>query len=416
MQYFKSLSRPDEFKSLLKIGYTESFKPKPTVKENISNHEWCYELLNKTSRSFAFVINELEPKLRDAICIFYLVLRGLDTVEDDTTVALETKLPVLVSFAEGLYQPGFKVFGYGMNNDEKNLVQNFDRVVDVFLNLDQGFCPIIHEITKRMSMGMTEFLKKPVISLQDWDLYCHYVAGLVGIGLSKIFSASGLESEWFSTADNESNQMGLFLQKTNIIRDYLEDINENRIFWPRDIWSRYSLHLESFKDPKFAVSALHCLNHLITNAIAHAVVCLDYMSRLKNDKVIGFCAIPQVMAIATLNACYNNHNVFTGVVKIRKGERALIVDAIQTKGITATYELFFKYANEMAAKVPISDPNSKEALQHLNAIQTLCVNKLGYRPSGFSDFVSYDWVAIASLAASSAFLIARHGSNFFSKV
>lgn len=30
--------------------------------------------------------------------------------------------------------------------------------------------------------------------------------------------------------------MGLALQKTNIIRDYLEDINQNRIFWPRDVW------------------------------------------------------------------------------------------------------------------------------------------------------------------------------------
>lgn len=30
--------------------------------------------------------------------------------------------------------------------------------------------------------------------------------------------------------------MGLFLQKTNIIRDYLEDILETRQFWPKDIW------------------------------------------------------------------------------------------------------------------------------------------------------------------------------------
>jgi hypothetical protein len=39
-----------------------------------------------------------------------------------------------------------------------------------------------------------------------------------------------------------SNSMGLFLQKTNIIRDYLEDISEQppRIFWPREIWSKYA--------------------------------------------------------------------------------------------------------------------------------------------------------------------------------
>lgn len=36
-------------------------------------------------------------------------------------------------------------------------------------------------------------------------------------------------------------------QKTNIIRDYLEDINEipkSRMFWPREIWSKYVNKLE----------------------------------------------------------------------------------------------------------------------------------------------------------------------------
>ncbi|EGG20766.1 farnesyl-diphosphate farnesyltransferase [Cavenderia fasciculata] len=416
MQYVKSLSRPEEFISLLKIGYTESFKPKAQLKENLDNKEWCYELLNKTSRSFAFVISELEPQLRDAICIFYLVLRGLDTVEDDTTVPLDVKLPVMHKFAEGLYQPGFKASGYGTNNDERHLVENFDKVVDVFLSLNEGFCPIIQDITKRMAYGMSEFLQKEVVTMPEWDLYCHYVAGLVGIGLSKIFHASGLEGEWFATADKESNEMGLLLQKTNIIRDYLEDINENRIFWPREIWSKYTVKLDNFKNPQYASSALHCLNDLITNALSHTIVCLDYMGRLKNPKVIGFCAIPQVMAIATLNACYNNHGVFTGVVKIRKGERALIVDAIQSKGIQGTFELFFKYAHEMSTKVPASDPNAKKTLEYLNEIQSICVQKLGYKPSGFNDFGGYDIMASLSIAASSAFLIARHGPNFFSKL
>lgn len=30
--------------------------------------------------------------------------------------------------------------------------------------------------------------------------------------------------------------MGAFLQKTNIIRDFLEDLVEGRAFWPREVW------------------------------------------------------------------------------------------------------------------------------------------------------------------------------------
>jgi hypothetical protein len=52
------------------------------------------------------------------------------------------------------------------------------------------------------------------------------VAGLVGLGLSGLFAGSGLESKSLLSkkGDDLSNQMGLLLQKTNIIRDYLEDL------------------------------------------------------------------------------------------------------------------------------------------------------------------------------------------------
>jgi len=62
--------------------------------------------------------------------------------------------------------------------------------------------------------------------------YCHYVAGLVGIGLSRLFSVSKLEDAAVGSNTKLSNSMGLFLQKTNIIRDYLEDVQLGRHFWP----------------------------------------------------------------------------------------------------------------------------------------------------------------------------------------
>lgn len=128
------------------------------------------------------------------------------------------------------------------------------------------------------------------------------------------------------------------MQKTNIIRDYLEDINEipkPRMFWPRDIWGKYAsklevnsiattgffimkldslnglsgLHirffsltaikfwlLQDFKEEENSMAAVECLNELITNALSHALDCLTYMAALKDPAVFRFCAIPQVGA------------------------------------------------------------------------------------------------------------------------
>ena len=54
-------------------------------------------------RSFAIVIQSLPVELRDAVCVFYLVLRALDTVEDDMAIAVDVKLPILRSFHEHIY-------------------------------------------------------------------------------------------------------------------------------------------------------------------------------------------------------------------------------------------------------------------------------------------------------------------------
>ena len=57
----------------------------------------------------------------------------------------------------------------------------------------------------------------------------------MGIGLSKLFSASGLEDVKVGKDTTRANSMGLFLQKTNIIRDYHEDLLEGRTWWPKEV-------------------------------------------------------------------------------------------------------------------------------------------------------------------------------------
>ena len=51
-------------------------------------------------------------------------------------------------------------------------------------------------------------------------------------------------------ANFSAYSMGLFLQKTNIIRDYREDLDDKRRFWPKEVWSKYADDLSDFADPK----------------------------------------------------------------------------------------------------------------------------------------------------------------------
>ncbi len=96
-----------------------------------------------------------------------------------------------------------------------------------------------------METGMADYTHKAATTgsiyletVSEYDLYCHYVAGLVGEGLSRLFAASGKEAAYVGSQLELSNSMGLLLQKTNIIRDFREDVDDKRFFWPREIWGR----------------------------------------------------------------------------------------------------------------------------------------------------------------------------------
>ncbi|GIL72940.1 hypothetical protein Vretimale_4591 [Volvox reticuliferus] len=341
------LSHPDELIPLLRMARDARKASRLPADPDLA---FCYGILNDVSRSFAIVIQQLPNPLRDAICVFYLVLRGLDTVEDDMALDVSFKVDQLRSFHEKIYNKGFTMScGY---NHYKRLMAKFNIVVDVFLKLEDVYQKVIADITRRMGCGMSEFIEKEVLTVQDYDLYCHYVAGLVGIGLSQLFAACGLESPSVREEEGLANHMGLFLQKTNIIRDYLEDIMEEpapRMFWPREIWGQYGTSLECFKDPANRKQAVQCLNHMITDALRHLPSCLQYMRQLRNLLVFRFCAIPQIMAIGTLALCYNNGKVFEGVVKMRRGQTAKVFQTCNDMG--DVYRWFIYFLEIMEAKV-----------------------------------------------------------------
>nr|XP_032619408.1 squalene synthase-like isoform X2 [Chelonoidis abingdonii] len=290
----KWLGRPREIYNLLrfKMGGGAAVMP-PLDQDALSDGlRTCYRYLNQTSRSFAAVIQALDGELRHAVCIFYLVLRALDTVEDDMTISLETKVPMLHDFHSYLYQPDWRYME--SKEKDKQVLEDFPTISLEFRNLAKVYRDVIADICHKMGVGMAEFLEKKVDTQHEWDKYCHYVAGLVGIGLSRLFSASELEDLIVGQDTELANSMGLFLQKTNIIRDYLEDQLEGREFWPREVWSRYAKKLSDLAKPENIDVAVQCMNELITNALHHIPDVLTYLSRLKNQSVFNFCAIPQI--------------------------------------------------------------------------------------------------------------------------
>ncbi|UBM63016.1 squalene synthase [Candidatus Sulfidibacterium hydrothermale] len=352
---YKSALHPREVRALLKLTlkgqqFTIPKEPLAQLVSKLDDQAFCCAALTKVSRSFAAVIQQLPEDLKNAVCVFYLVLRALDTIEDDMQFPQEEKLKLLRSFHIHTQDENFTLQNVGDHEDYRILLEHYDKVVRFFKSLDDHYREVIVEITKKMGNGMADFAEKKVVTVKDYDLYCHYVAGLVGVGLSDLFSASGLESPDLKERHDLSNSMGLFLQKTNIIRDYHEDLFSDRTFWPEEIWGKYADDLSYFTKNPHDPKSLACLNEMVMNALTHLPDVVDYLRLLKNKSVFRFAAIPQVMAIATLAVVFNNPKTFTGVVKVRKGLAARLI--LYDLSLEETLKYFKKYSRVFLRKTP----------------------------------------------------------------
>jgi farnesyl-diphosphate farnesyltransferase len=386
---FAQLSHVDEVFAAISFLYISPLKSNldtPFIRETFDADDlaFCDDILVKVSRSFAAVIRQLPSTLLVDILVFYLALRALDTIEDDmhSFPSQEVKIKHLMSFHKtALADPNWTMDGVG-EGDEMTLLQNFDKAHRVYAKLNPQSRRVIADISQRMATGMAEFVGKDLgqgtTDVNQYNRYCHFVAGLVGEGLSRLFAASGLEKPSFASELFLSDQMGLFLQKTNIIRDYLEDYVDHRAFWPQTIWKKYAKtgelgYFTKQEDPEVRTKSLECLNDLVTDALELVPDCLAYLSKLQCAEIFRFCAIPQVMAIATLDKCYSNPDVFTGVVKIRKGMSCKLIS--RTNTLDEVHDTFYQFAQIIMKKANanrakgVIDPSYSRTLK---ACETIC--------------------------------------------
>ncbi|KAM5165058.1 squalene synthase-like [Mantella aurantiaca] len=327
----------------------------------------CYKHLNETGRTYGAIIQALEGEVRHACCIFYLLMRSADTVEDDITLSLETKIPILENFHTFLYQPDWKFTG--SKHRDRQVLEDFPTISREFRNLAVVYQEAIVNAIHELALGMVEYLQKQVESVQDLDLYCHKISTSLVHGLSVIFSVTGLVDPIVGEDRRFFESLGLYIQKTNIIRDYVRDQLDGREFWPKEVWSKSVKTLSDFTKPENTVPAVQCLNELITNALQHIPDVLVYLSRLRNQSVFNFWAGPSVLAIATLATCYNNYQVFKGVVKIQKGQAVTLM--MNVTDIQAVRVVTCQYVEEIYQKIPPTDPSSEQTRNILATIRNI---------------------------------------------
>ena len=102
-------------------------------------------------------------------------------------IPVSTKVPLLRAFYERAGDESFTMDDCGGPGNYGRLMRGYPAVARTFNGLQPGYRAVIADITKRMGNGMADFIERQdVRTVEDYDLYCHYVAGLVGVGLTDV--------------------------------------------------------------------------------------------------------------------------------------------------------------------------------------------------------------------------------------
>jgi phytoene/squalene synthetase len=200
--------------------------------------------LTNVSRSFSFCIEELKFPLKQWVACAYLLCRMVDSIEDSQWENKKSQLQAFSQFNSFLMQlPSADDYNRwyftlpDMSPEEKKLLQDGFFILEDLIQVDIYVRREILECVQMMVRGMIYFTSKQVgnnqikmTSFQETTLYCYFVAGTVGIMLTKL---NAMVCQGFLVDDlilQQSIQFGLFLQKINILKDQLNDEAQGRFF------------------------------------------------------------------------------------------------------------------------------------------------------------------------------------------
>ena len=230
-----------------------------TFKLTSTQKKYLEQQLDRVSRSFAILIPYIEVPLRHYLATAYLLCRVVDNIEDCTQTHA-WKQERFAEFLDLLREPqraAAQLSSWdrwmwpGLSEDERQLmgVRHGLTLWQVYAMIPAGAQGVVRRWTGEMAKGMSQlgdpdvqpfFVKRQKIDVlrseADYNTYCYYVAGTVGQLASELVEQQyALPPHVTSALQKHADSCGRSLQKTNIIKDFVEDLNRGVCYLP-DTW------------------------------------------------------------------------------------------------------------------------------------------------------------------------------------
>lgn len=279
----------------------------------------CYRLLPSVSRTFALNIRILPGELRPAVTVAYLLFRIADTIEDAPGLDPDERTELFDAFLDRLdghtpfrlpERPRVLVTDT-MSPHETRLLDAGESVFRSFESLAPAVREILGSHVAETARGMDRINREkttgPLVRLQTWsDLeeYCYYVAGTIGIMLTRLFAE---HSRHIDPASRKrlttlATSFGRGLQLTNIVKGIGPDRRQGRVYLPAEALAGHGVSPEKLLAPESRRGVQSVVNEVVPRALQDLEDALRYTLLLprREPRLRLFCLWPLFTAVHTL--------------------------------------------------------------------------------------------------------------------
>ncbi|MEM9064946.1 MAG: phytoene/squalene synthase family protein [Planctomycetota bacterium] len=199
--------------------------------ELAASYAACAETTRRTGRNFYYGLRLTPEPRRAALYAIYAWMRAADDAADERA-PIETRRAKLVAFRERTE----RVLEGGTTGGNGELWPAFQDTAHRY-NLDHG-------LFWSMLGGLEDDLQRPerepaFADEEALDAYCYQVGSTVGLVCVSIWgTVPGADADAVRVS---AIRLGTAYQRTNILRDIVEDLADGRVYLPADAFERYGV-------------------------------------------------------------------------------------------------------------------------------------------------------------------------------
>jgi farnesyl-diphosphate farnesyltransferase len=325
------------------------------------------------SRSFSLVAPEVEPPLDGYLAVAYLICRVVDNIED-TLQPFEWRQARFAEFHALLDDPqaaapllnAWDLFEWpGLTDTENELMTSKDGLMlwKIYAQISERFQSPIRYWASVMAFGM-ERSSNPYtsdyffnhgdfrlpIQESDFDLYCFYVAGTVGRMITELAVLSyGVDDDKAQILTRGSDACGRALQKTNIVKDFANDLHRGACFLPGE-W----LQEVDFAPLKLNGAPTSWKAKVLLNVVQELEASVGYVEALP-EQALGYRRAGLLMMLPAyetiLQAAQRLDDLFTPHHKVKISRTKMGQCVLRARDMAADIQAIHAYSDRMARKI-----------------------------------------------------------------